>query len=84
MIVLPETYPKDQCEQIKSNISSFARIVLCIPAPKLSIMKDESKVEQFGQKYKDCTMNGAALMCPLENPISACAYGADFPCKKVR
>lgn len=65
MIVMPQPYPAEQCEAIRKEIRGFSRIVDCIPAPKITIMKDESRVESFGEKYRDCYMNGQALICPL-------------------
>lgn len=65
MIVLPEKYPMEQCLQIAKS-PGYVKRAECIPAPKLTIMKDESRVENFGEKYRDCYMNGQALICPLD------------------
>ena len=62
--VMPEKYSAEQCKEIQNkNAKGY---VLCIPAPKLTIMKDESRVEQFKSEYGDCYMNGKALICPLD------------------
>lgn len=58
-IIAPEQYSESQCESIVRDIQGKVKFAICIPAPRINIMKDPAR---FGE----CKMINYNMVCPLK------------------